>query len=334
MADSNITILDSTGTARPVDAQNTGTDFQQTVTIGDGANAGRVASITPGTALQVNIAQSGGVVTPVTQALTATGAPTLAGTSSTTGSAVIDVSMSGNASFHLLSAAFVGTVVFEQSFDPAGANGTWAPVPCVPEDALSAPMSSLAINTAVAYVRQFTQGMFGPALFRVRVTAFTSGSLTAYLKAGPGWYEGQPALAPSAANIGTVNVNPTGGTTVTPVAGVAAAQTPPASGGTGVVNLTITAITAAASLIAAPGAGLSIYVTDMEGSNSGATGTLLSLFEGTTGLRYARFMAASGGGFVTNLATPWKLPANTAVGYANSAATTSAYLSVNYFISP
>jgi hypothetical protein len=45
-------------------------------------------------------------------------------------------------------------------------------------------------------------------------------------------------------------------------------------------------------------------------------------------------MAPSGGGFVSNLTGYWKLPANTAVGYANSAATTSAYLTVNYFVAP
>jgi hypothetical protein len=176
--------------------------------------------------LPVNIAASGGNTAPVTQALTAAGAATLAGATSTTGSAVIDVSTAGNASFHLLATAFVGTVVFEQSFDPAGANGTWAPVPCLPEDGTAAPSSTLAINTAVAYVRQFTAGMFGPSLFRVRCTAFTSGSLTAYLRAGPGWVEGQPALAPSNAMIGQVTNAP----------GTTAAGTAPTTSGTANTN--------------------------------------------------------------------------------------------------
>lgn len=162
--------------------------------------------MSPTNPMPVNLSSSAGGVAPVTQTLTAAGAPTLAGATSTAGSAVIDVSAAGNASFHLLAAAFVGTVVFEQSFDPAGAAGTWAAVPCLPEDATSAPMSSLTISTAAAYIRQFTQGMFGPALFRVRCSAFTSGSLTAYIKAGPGWIEGQPALAPSNSMIGAVAI--------------------------------------------------------------------------------------------------------------------------------
>lgn len=45
MADSSISVLDSTGAARAVDAQTVGTDFQQTVTIGNGVNAGRVLAV-------------------------------------------------------------------------------------------------------------------------------------------------------------------------------------------------------------------------------------------------------------------------------------------------
>jgi hypothetical protein len=156
--------------------------------------------------LPVNLSSSAGSGAQVAASLTAAGASTLAGTGNTTGSVVIDVSQAGNASFHLLATAFVGTVVFEQSFDPAGANGTWAPVPCIPEDGTTAPTATLAINTAVAYVRQFTTGMFGPKLFRVRCSVFTSGTLAVLGSAGPGWYEGQPALAPGANMIGAVSL--------------------------------------------------------------------------------------------------------------------------------
>lgn len=181
--------------------------------------------------LPVNLAASGGVGSPVTQALTAVGAAGLAGTTSTTGSAVINVASAGNVSFHLLATAFVGTVVFEQSLDPTGAAGTWAPVPCIPEDATTTPVATLAINTAVAYIRQYTQGMFGPALFRIRVSAFTSGTLNVYAKTGPGWFEGQPALAPSVSNIGTVSPVP-----------ASLAVTATATAGTG-VTLTLPAVT-------------------------------------------------------------------------------------------
>jgi len=164
-----------------------------------GATEALMSSANP---MPVNIAGSAGSGTQTSQALTAAGAATLAGATSGASAYVLDVSAAGNASFHILATAFVGTVVFEQSFDAAGAAGTWAPVPCIPEDATSAPMSTLTINTATAYIRQFTQGMFGPKLFRVRCSAFTSGSLVVLGSGGPGWVEPQPALGPSDRNIG------------------------------------------------------------------------------------------------------------------------------------
>ncbi len=53
MADTSVSILDSAAVARLIDAQSIGTDFQQTVTLGDGANAGRVAKINPDGSQQV-----------------------------------------------------------------------------------------------------------------------------------------------------------------------------------------------------------------------------------------------------------------------------------------
>lgn len=271
--------------------------------------------------LPVNISASGGNSTAITQTLTAAGASSLAGTASTTGSAVLNVSAAGNASFHLLSAAFVGTVVFEQSFDPAGTNGTWAPVPCVPEDALNAPMSTLTISTATAYVRQFTQGMFGPALFRVRCSAFTSGSLTVYAKAGPGWYEGQPALAPSNSLIGSVNVAPAPLTTGTASGNVFAARS-------------ATVGTTSAVLQAAPAAGLSLYITDVSVGNSGATLSVVSLLP-TAGTAFIDIpAAASGGGGSMNFQTPVKLAAATGLSVIASAASTTLYATATGYIAP
>jgi hypothetical protein len=160
----------------------------QRVKVGQGDD-GVYADTSFANPLHVNLAGSGGNTAAVTQALTAAGLSTLAGTGSTTGSAVLNVAAAGNASFHLLATAFVGTVVFEQSFDPAGTAGTWASVPVIAEDGPNTPISVLPISTAAAYIRQFSAPMLGPALFRVRCSAFTSGSLTAYLKGGPGWYE-------------------------------------------------------------------------------------------------------------------------------------------------
>lgn len=173
--------------------------------------ANDVSATTP---LPVNLAASSSGGGQTTQTLSAfSAAPT--GATSSTSTWVLDVSQAGNASFHLLTSAFVGTVTFEQSLDPAGAAGTWAAVPVMPEDVTSVPMTSLAINTATAYVRQFTVPMFGPRLFRVRCSAFTSGTLTVLGSSGPGWYEGQPSLAPSTANIGRAGPQTSSTATVT-----------------------------------------------------------------------------------------------------------------------
>jgi hypothetical protein len=167
---------------------------------GDDGTAVDVSQLAP---LHVNLAGSAGNVAAVVQALTATTVIGTGGAVSTTAIAMLNVASAGNASFHLLATAFVGTVVFEQSFDPAGTTGTWAPVAAVAEDGPNTPVGQVAINGA--YLRQFSAPMLGATLFRVRCSAFTSGSLTALLKAGPGWYENAVVQArggtPVAANV-------------------------------------------------------------------------------------------------------------------------------------
>ena len=84
-------------------------------------------------------------------------------------------------------------------------------------------------------------------------------------------------------------------------------------------------------LVAAPGAGLFVTVTDMTGSNDGATKSRLDLKEGAGGtVRYSYVMAANGGGFAHGaLGTAWRLPENTALVVQQTAAGNS-YVTVNY----
>lgn len=74
MADSSVSIVDAGSVTRPVDAQLVGTDYQQTVTLGDGTNAGRVAKIDTDGSLQVetNVCSTStkGNVTSVTTSVT------------------------------------------------------------------------------------------------------------------------------------------------------------------------------------------------------------------------------------------------------------------------
>lgn len=73
MADGSITINDSGGIARAVDAQTVGTDFQQTVTIGNGATPGLVAAVDTDGSLAVETNKSTIVnLSNVTSTLTST----------------------------------------------------------------------------------------------------------------------------------------------------------------------------------------------------------------------------------------------------------------------
>ena len=287
----------------------------------------QVASLPPGsnTIGAVSLSGSGGMTSVGPLTINAVGAntPGTASITSTAGQVVAATALAGNATFHLVTSAFNGTLIFEGSVDN-GAN--YAPLVAVREDGTGAESSAALVITS-AFIRQYTVALPGFTHFRVRASVFSTGSVSVIIAPGPFLIEPSPSLAASVANIGTVTVAPTiGAATAAPAQGTSATV----AGGIGEAYITGAAAVASTALIVAPAAGLSIYVTDMEGSNAGAANTLLSLAEGAT-VKYARFMAASGGGFVTNLRTPWKLPAATALNYIVGTATTY-HLTVNYFI--
>lgn len=67
-----------------------------------------------------------------------------------------------------------------------------------------------------------------------------------------------------------------------------------------------------ATIIAAPGAGMSIYVTHLMVSNASGTSTKARVGTSATAANVTMFLAGSGGGFVTHYEPPWKLSANEA----------------------
>jgi hypothetical protein len=86
--------------------------------------------------------------------------------------------------------------------------------------------------------------------------------------------------------------------------------------------------TSAAVLQAAPATGLSLYVTDVSVSNSGASLSVVSLLP-TAGTAFLDIVAAaSGGGGSMNFRTPVKLAANTGLSVIASVASTSLYCTV------
>lgn len=98
-------------------------------------------------------------------------------------------------------------------------------------------------------------------------------------------------------------------------------------------KVTTLTTTGNAALVAAQGAGQSIYVTMISASNTSATAVRVDLKDGTTS-RVEMFLAADGGGFVMPFAMPWKITANTALNGALGAAVTDVRVTVHFFVAP
>jgi hypothetical protein len=104
-------------------------------------------------------------------------------------------------------------------------------------------------------------------------------------------------------------------------------------------SVTITATTNT-QLLAAPGAGQSIYVTRAKASNTSATKTICNLVEGGTAggtdgtIRDSASLAADGGGYVDRFDPPWKLAANTALFGRLGTSVTDVRVNLMYFVAP
>ena len=148
----------------------------------------------------VNLSTSQGNVAPVTGTLSAAAADAqgTATTASTTGQVIANVASAGNTTFHIVTSAFVGTVVFEASIN-GGVN--YAPLYSIREDGTGSD-SSFVLSTAAAFIRQYTAGLAGFTHFRVRVSAFTSGTVAVVINQGPFLIETNPSLAASSVVIG------------------------------------------------------------------------------------------------------------------------------------
>lgn len=87
-----------------------------------------------------------------------------------------------------------------------------------------------------------------------------------------------------------------------------------------------------ASVKAAPGANLSLYITDIFVSN-GATAGIITLLDGSGGTVIFRAYCAINGGAVLNLMQPIKLTANTALCLTSTTVTTHS-VTISGFIAP
>lgn len=190
--------------------------------------------------------------------------------------------------------------------------------------------AATVLGDSVTAAGAYRGNLAGFGYLRVRLTGATSPSLAIVLRAGAG--SGSTvingSLPPGSNAIGSVAINaalPAGTNSIGAVT-----QAPRGTFTTG--RATATATTTGTSIIAAPGAGLSIYITDFVVSNSGTVASLVSLLPaaGTSVLDIVA--GATGGGGSVSLQTPIKIAANTALHYAVATASTTLYITVSGYI--
>ncbi len=90
--------------------------------------------------------------------------------------------------------------------------------------------------------------------------------------------------------------------------------------------------TAEADAIAAPGAGVALYICSILVTNGGATLSRVTFRDGALGtIRCEGWAAKNGGGFMWSPLRPWKLTVNTALRWELSATTTDIRATIEYF---
>lgn len=95
----------------------------------------------------------------------------------------------------------------------------------------------------------------------------------------------------------------------------------------------IASTSASVTLVAGPGAGLSVYITSLAISNAGTVGTLARIGTSASAGAVNMFCASAGGGFVLNFDPPWKLSASEAAVCSvkpNSVGNT--HFNVNFYV--
>lgn len=95
----------------------------------------------------------------------------------------------------------------------------------------------------------------------------------------------------------------------------------------------VTASTSAVvTLIASPGTGLSIYVTQLMVTNASATGTRARIGTSSSPLTVVGYMTSAGGGFVLNFNPPWKLSASEAALCSVKPNASQCDFTVNFYV--
>lgn len=240
-------------------------------------------------------------------------APSTRGSLSATGSVSLEVAGLGSASIEI-SGTFSGTVTFEVLADPGG---TAVAVDCATPAAPGAPVNST--TTTGTWICPVA----GLRILQARVSSYASGTVHIYLSAAPVTPGGAVGLADTYDAVFTREDHPNRIRCTVTVS-------------------TATTITAVGGSCAAPGAGLSIYVTDIlfassaSGIAADAFATLKYGTGGTCGTGTAVFwgaLSAAANITVQQLKTPIKIPANNELCWINSTAG-SKFIVISGFIAP
>lgn len=210
-----------------------------------------------------------------------------------------------------------GTVWMESSVDSTnGIDGAWT-TNLVRQSGVDV----TTLDTSLTAAGIFRGVAAGYSYLRVRVTGATTPSITVAFRAsaGPSVTAQVASLPPGLNTIGYVG------------------HAVPLTTGTATTNIwaarSATVGTSSAVLQAAPGAGLSLYITDVSVSNSGSTLSVVQ-FLPTAGTAFIDIVAAaSGGGGSMNFRTPVKLAAATGLSVIATAASTTLYATATGYIS-
>lgn len=224
------------------------------------------------------------------------------------GSTAWDVSNYRWVSVHITTAY---TTMTSLTFQVSNDNTNWSAAALVNVSSTASAASSATASTNAVY-----HGPISARYFRLSAAGtYTSGATAGVIE-----FSANPGALVSTGVLATL----TGALALT-------ATTGNATGNINTARVTGTGTASATQIVAAPGASLSIYVTGVYWTNTGAADSLMTLLpaSGTAVHDFLAKLATSDG---RTFPTPWKLAANTALQYTVGTATTTWYLTCHYYV--
>jgi len=232
-----------------------------------------------------------------------------------------------------------GVAVYRQRIVLAGASGT--------AEVVATSMSAPAASAVGLVVRQ--AGAIDVNAHGISGTATVTGSVTI---SGTATVAGSVVISGTATVAGNVNISATatvvgvivlsaGTANIGSINNISATVTtavknmyaspavPSASRGPRCVTISTSANT---TLVAAPGAGMAIYVTGLMVSNASGTNSKARIGTSASIAQVTVMLAGSGGGFTTQYTPPWKLSTNEALVGSVKPSVSEALANIHFFV--